>query len=378
MSTESKVDVTIANSDVVAKYKAAAEVANAALRKVLAASNEGAKIIDLCKLGDAAIEAGLSTQYTKAKKLSKGISYPTSVSINNVICHFSPLASDPNAEQTLKNGDVVRVQLGAQIDGFAAVAGNTVVVGSSEANPVTGKAADAIAAAHYAGEAIQRLIKPGNKNLAVTDQVQKVVESFGCKPIENMLCHEQKQNDLDGEKQIILNPAIEQRGQFPACEFGAHEVYLIDVFVTTGDGRTKKSELRTTIYKKTGTTYQLKMKAARTFYSEIASKSAKFPFNIRTCEDERKARMGLVECVKMGVIQAFDIQEEKPTEVVAQLTFTALVTPSGVERITSGPAFDDKVIKTDKKIEDAEILKLLATSPKINKKKKAAAKKAAA
>ncbi|KAI8324070.1 proliferation-associated protein 2G4 [Martensiomyces pterosporus] len=376
MSTEAKVDTTIANSDVVAKYKAAAEVTNLALRKVLAASNEGAKIIDLCKLGDAAIEAGLSTQYTKDKKLSKGISYPTSISVNNIVCHFAPVASDPSSEQTLKTGDVVKVQLGAHIDGFAAVAGNTTVVGSSSANPVTGKAADAIAAAHYAAEAIQRLIKPGNKNTAVTEQVQKVVESFGCKPIENMLCHEQQQSDLDGEKQIILNPTPEQRGQFPACEFGTHEVYLIDVFVTTGDGRTKKSELRTTIYKKTGTTYQLKMKAARATYSEIASKFGKFPFSIRACDDERKTRMGLVECTKMGVVQAFDVQEERASEVVAQVTFTALVTPNGVERITQGAAFDEQVIKTDKKIEDAEILKLLATSPKISKKK--AAKKTAA
>ncbi|KAJ1931793.1 hypothetical protein FBU59_006594, partial [Linderina macrospora] len=272
MSSDAKVDTTIANNDVVTKYKAAADVTNAAIRKVLAACNEGAKIIDLCKLGDAAIEAGLSTQYTKDKKLNKGIAYPTSVSVNNVVCHFAPLESDPGADKVLQTGDVVKVQIGAHIDGYAAVAGNTVVVGSSEANPVTGKAADAIAAAHYAAETIQRMLKPGNKNTAVTDQVQKVVESFGCKPIEGMLCHEQKKDVLDGEKQIILNPNPDQRKQFQSCEFGEHEVYLVDVFVTSGDGRTKQSELRTTIYKKTGTNYKLKMQSARSAISEISSK----------------------------------------------------------------------------------------------------------
>ncbi|KAJ2484968.1 hypothetical protein EV174_002053, partial [Coemansia sp. RSA 2320] len=78
MSAAAKIDTTIANTNVVTKYKAAAEVTNSAIRKVISACKEGSKIIDLCKLGDAAIEVGLSTQYTKDKKLSKGISYPTS------------------------------------------------------------------------------------------------------------------------------------------------------------------------------------------------------------------------------------------------------------------------------------------------------------
>ncbi|KAJ2013602.1 hypothetical protein GGI06_003776 [Coemansia sp. S85] len=376
MSAATKTDTTIANTNVVTKYKAAADVTNSVIRKVISACKVDSKIIDLCKLGDASIIDSLSTQYTKDKSLSKGIAYPTSVSVNNIVCHYAPSENDATSQQTLKNGDVVRVQLGAHIDGYAAVAGGTIVIGSSAESPVTGKTADAIAAAHYAAEAIQRLIKPGNKNMAVTDKVQKIASAFGCKPIENMLCHEQKQNDLDGEKQIILNPAPENRSTFATCEFAPYEVYLIDVFITSGEGRTKKSELRTNIYKKTGTSYQLKMKSARATFSDISKSYGTFPFTIRSCEDERQTRMGLIECTKMGVVQAFDIQEEKPSESVAQVTFTALVTPNGVERITQGVAFDSKVIKTEKKIEDAEIRQLLETSTKI--KKKPAAKPAAA
>ncbi|KAJ2781546.1 hypothetical protein H4R18_002822 [Coemansia javaensis] len=369
MSSSAKKPVsTIADSDVVTKYKAAADVTNGAIGKVIAACKEGAKIIDLCKLGDAAIEVGLSTQYTKNKKLSKGVAHPTTVSVNSVVCHFTPSEGDPEGDKVLSSGDVVRIQLGAHVDGYAAVAGDTVVVGASEASPVTGKAADALAAAHYAGEAIQRLLKPGNRNSAVTDKVQKVAEAFGCKPIENTLCHEQKKDDLDGEKHILLNPDSDQRSKFPSCEFAPYEVYLVDVYVTTGDGRAKKSAQRTTLFKKTTTTYQLKTKAARATLNEISQKFGNFPFAIRSCEDERKTRMGLIECTKMGVAHAFDVYEEKPGEVVGQITFTALVTPNGVERITHGAAFDAKVVQTDKKIEDADLLKLLQTSARIKKK----------
>ncbi|KAJ1835660.1 hypothetical protein LPJ63_000939 [Coemansia sp. RSA 2711] len=367
MSNTKTPAATIADSNVVSKYKAAADVTNSAVRKVLAACKEGAKIIDLCKLGDAAIEVGLSKQYTKDKKMSKGIAYPTSVSVNTVVCHFAPGDNDDGAEQALATGDVVRVQLGAQIDGFAAVVGETVVVGASESNPVTGRAADAIAAAHYAGEAIQRLLKPGNRNMTVTDRVQKIASAFECKPIQNIVSHEQKQNDLDGGKQIILNPTDEQRPVFPSCEFAPYEVYLIDVYITTGDGHAKKSERRTNIFKKTATTYQLKTKAARAVINEVGQKFSKFPFTIRACDDERKIRMGMIECTKVGVAQAFEIHEEKPGEAVGQVTFTALVTPNGVERITRGAAFDPKVVQTDKKIESAELLELLQTSTKIKK-----------
>ncbi|KAJ2388222.1 hypothetical protein GGI23_006103 [Coemansia sp. RSA 2559] len=366
---------TIADSTVLSKYKAAADVSNLAIKKVIDSCKEGAKIIDLCKIGDDAIESGLKTQYTKDKTLSKGSAYPTSVSVNHVVCHFAPGENDANADQELKNGDIVRIQLGAHIDGFAAVAGDTIVVGASETSPVTGKNADAIAAAHYAAEVVQRLLKPGNRNMAVTDKVQQVASAFGCKPVENMLCHEQKQNDLDGAKQIILNPASEQRASFASQEFAPYEVYLIDLFVTTGDGRTKSSSLRTNIYKKTGVTYQLKTRVGRAAYSAATKAFGKFPFALRACEDERAMRMGMIECNKMGVIQAFEVQEEKPTEAVAQVTFTALVTPGGVERITRGVAFDPNVIKTDKKIENANLLQLLQTSTKIKKpaKKPAAA-----
>lgn len=377
MSTASKskstAETTISNPTVAIKYKAAAEVANAAIQKVFAACNEGSKIIDLCTLGDTAIEVGLSTKYTRDKKLSKGVAYPTSVSVNNVVCHCSPSSSDPEGERVLKKGDVVRVQLGAQVDGYSAICGDTVVVGASESNPVTGRTADAIAAANHAADLIQRMIKPGNKNMAVTDKVQRLTKEFGCKPFENMLCYEQKHNGQDGDKQIILNPGADQRKGFASCEFAPYEVYLIEVFVTTGEGQTKKSELRTNVYKKTNVNYQLKMKTARAALSEITSQFGNFAFSLRSCKDERKMRMGLIECTKMGVVQGSEVQEEKPGEAVAQVTFTALVTPTGVERITQGNTFDTKVIQTEKKVEDTEIRQLLETSPKIKKKKASAA-----
>lgn len=113
-----------------------------------------------------------------------GLAFPTCVSVNNAVAHFSPLASDPSSSQTLANGDVVKLHVGAHIDGFAAISAETVVVGASEQEPVTGKRADVLKAAWTAAEVAMRLVKVGNKNWAVTEAVNKVAAAFECKPVE--------------------------------------------------------------------------------------------------------------------------------------------------------------------------------------------------
>lgn len=55
---------------------------------------------------------------------------PTCVSIDNCVCHFSPLASEQPI--IIKNGQVVKFDLGAHIDGYIASVAHTVVVGSSK------------------------------------------------------------------------------------------------------------------------------------------------------------------------------------------------------------------------------------------------------
>ena len=93
-----------------------------------------------------------------------GIAFPTCVSVNNCVCHFSPLNSEPDI--LLNDGDLVKMysifsnvclntktsiinnvqimnyntlkiicrDLGAHIDGYIAVVAHTTVVGASAVN----------------------------------------------------------------------------------------------------------------------------------------------------------------------------------------------------------------------------------------------------
>ena len=117
-----------------------------------------------------------------------GIAFPTAISPNNAVAHLSPIESEPEAGLPLKAGDVVKISLGAHIDGFAGILADTIVVPEKEAEHevVSGRKADVLMAAWLASEAAIRLVKPGVKNYAVTDAVGKVAEAFGCKPLEGI------------------------------------------------------------------------------------------------------------------------------------------------------------------------------------------------
>ena len=40
------------------------------------------------------------------RKIERGVAFPTCLSVNNVVCHFSPLASD---EAVLEEGDMLKM-----------------------------------------------------------------------------------------------------------------------------------------------------------------------------------------------------------------------------------------------------------------------------
>lgn len=129
-----------------------------------------------------------------------------------------------------------------------------------------------------------------------------------------MLSHQLKQFKIDGEKTIIQNPNEAQRKEHEKCEFALHEVYAIDVLVSTGEGVGREKDTKVAIYKKTEENYQLKLKASRALLTEVRNKHGSMPFNLRHFEEETKARMGVVECISHKMIEPFQVLYEKPSK----------------------------------------------------------------
>lgn len=357
------------------KYKTAADIVNNVMKQLVELCVEGANVLELCVKGDELIEQGTGSVFNKpikGVKVVKGIAFPTCISINNCVAHFSPLASDPASSQTLAKDDVVKLHLGAHIDGFASIAAETLVVGASAENPVTGRRADAIKAAWHAAEIAMRLVKVGNKNWAVTEAVNKVTAVWGCKAVEGMLSCQQTQNVIDGKKRIILNPSEQQKKDFEAITFAEDEVWGIDILVSTGeDGKARTEDTKATVYQRDHTiTYQLKMKTSRAVFSEVQKKAGAFPFNIRVLEDEKRARMGLQEACQHALVKPYDVIYTPPETFVAAFHFTIALLPAGPSLITHPPVwYKPELVKTEKELEDEELKELLTRKLREDKKK---------
>jgi len=177
------------------------------LAKVIKKVSVGSKIFDLCLFGDSTLIDELGKVFNK-KQVFKGIAFPTCISVNEVCGYNSPM---PEESTSIKEGDLVKIELGAHVDGFAAFAAHTIVVQSDAKAAVTGKKADVILAAYKAVQAAIRLIKPGNFNNQVTDAIKKVCESYNVQPLEGVLSHDLKKHLIDGNKVIINKETFDQK-----------------------------------------------------------------------------------------------------------------------------------------------------------------------
>lgn len=136
----------------------------------------------------------------KSKKLERGIAFPTCISVNNIMGHFSPMSDE---SMQLQEGDVAKIDLGCHLDGFVAQAAHTIVVSADPASKVSGKKAEVILAAYNAMQAAQRMIKEGGSNNSVTEMIAKVCEEYGVNPVEGVLSHKVKRHLIDGNDVII-------------------------------------------------------------------------------------------------------------------------------------------------------------------------------
>jgi curved DNA binding protein len=185
-----------------------------------------------------------------------------------------------------------------------------------------------------------------------------------------MVTHQILRNVLDGPKQVILNPSENQRKDTETITFSEGEAYSIDVVVSSGEGKPKVLDTRTTIYKRNAdAVYNLKMKASRAVFSDVLKNYGSMAFTLRSFEDEKKGRLGIMECASHGLVTPYSVLSESNDAHVAHLMFTVLLMSSGPLKITSFP-WDESLYKSSLAIKDESIVALLKTPVRASKKSK--------
>lgn len=375
----------LSNSDVCTKYQEASKIVNLALQGIIAQCKPGAKVLDLCEFGHTVIHTAAQKLFTKkvnGQSIERGVAFPVCVSVNDVVCNYSPLTSEER--EPLKAGDIVKIDLGCHIDGYISVAAHTLIIaqesGEVEVQPEMGNVA---VCAYNAMLVAAKAISAGAKNTDVTKAVERVAKAYGVQPITSARMHQMKRYVLDGIKEIALKEPtteeIERGEQLAECTFEQNEVYAVDVAMSTGDGNARPQDLRITVYKRNvETQYLLKMKASRALLGEVDKKFPTLPFTLRHLDDVRQARLGLNECVQHGLLQPYPCLHDH-SGMVAHFKCTVLLLPSGTTRVTGLdlPQYfttdkepDEDTAQVLKQLEEEAAKKAARKAAKKNKKKK--------
>lgn len=237
-----------------------------------------------------------------------------------------------------------------------------------QSKPTTGKKADLINACNLASEAAIRLVKPGNTNTQVTEALDTIAKEFGCVAVQSMTSHQLLRNVHDGPNQIVQNPTEDSK--IATVTFEQGQVYAINVMLSSGAGKVKPSTTRTTVYKRNpDAKYQLKMKASRAVFSQIQKECGTMAFCLSQLEDEKLARMGIIECQTHGLVSDYKVLHEEAGTDVAQFGFTVLLMPNGPLKIAQYPFAADMFV-SEISLKDEVLSKLIAEPIRKTKKKK--------
>ncbi|MDR1721790.1 MAG: type II methionyl aminopeptidase [Methanobrevibacter sp.] len=182
---------------------------------------DGLAIIDLVEFVESEIQ-----------KAGAGIAFPCNVSINEITAHYtSPL----NDENLIKAGDLVKLDLGAEIDGYIADSAITIIakgknIDQNLSEEEITKNELLVEASDAALETAINTVKAGVEIGKIGEEVEKTINDLGFKPISNLTGHSLDQWDLHSGISI---PSIADNNPVKLKE---GDVLAIEPFVTDGVG----------------------------------------------------------------------------------------------------------------------------------------------
>lgn len=154
----------------------------------------------------------------------------------------------------------------------------------------------------------------------ITQMLEKVCKAYDCNLVEGTTIWQFEHNEIEAKKKIILAPGEGAPRGEGLPEVG--EAWGVEIGVSLGSGKVKTLSNRATLHRRTGTTYALKRPSSRAMLSEVVKKFGTFPFSLRQLEDEKAAKVGVVECVRGGVLRQYEVVGDKGNDPVARLFTT--------------------------------------------------------
>ena len=242
--------------------------------------------------------------------------FPVNVSINEIAAHYT---AEPNDPIIITDSDLVKIDLGAQINGYIA---DTAVTVCQDAQYY-----GLIQAAEEALSNAMSMIKVGVKASDVGRIIEKTIKQTGFKPIANLSGHSLDQYTIHAGRSI---PNIWSVGGFTLAE---NTAYACEPFVTTekGGGFVRNGNIKNIFA--LNSRKKTKDDEADKLLDYIWEKFNMLPFALRWIVkdwEEEKARKLLERLVNKKAVQAYPILIEINEQRVAQAEHTFIPNESGV------------------------------------------------
>jgi methionyl aminopeptidase len=285
-------------------YRKAGKIAAQVREKVREMVKPGVKILDIAQRAEDLI-----------RELGGSPAFPCNVSVNEVAAHYSP---PPWDETVIKEGDVVKVDIGVEVEGY--IGDTAFTVGDEKL----------VRAAERALEEAIRVVKPGIDVGEIGRAIEETVRSDGLKPIQNLTGHSLSKGELHGGLWI---PNVRgETGQ--RIEVG--QALAIEPFVTDGAGFVEDDERRAYIYSFLREA-PVRTRMAREIMREIKERYPSLPFAIRWLAkgmSRLRLELTLRELRMAGAIRPYYVLVERAGGRVAQAEHTVIVTDNGCEVTT--------------------------------------------
>ena len=290
--------------------KLASKIRNEASKMI----KDGTLVIDLVK-------------YVEDEILKTGaeIAFPCNLSINEVAAHYT----SPEADETvIKAGDMIKLDLGAMIDGCIADTAITVIADGNMDEYYTQDEInlhEEIVEASAAGlDAALATVRAGIKVCEIGEAVNEAIREYNLNPIYNLSGHSLEQNNLHAG---ISVPNYNNNDETVLDE---GQAVAIEPFATNGEGIVNDAPGQYIFSYRMHKPFR--MKNTQKVLNFIENHHAYVPFSGRWITDvfgERKGNMALKQLSQAMAIYPYAPLREKKNCFVSQKEHTVIVEKEG-------------------------------------------------
>ena len=294
------------SEDQLSKLRSAGRVAGEAREIGLSMVKPGAKLYDVAQEVEGFI-----------RDHGCGLAFPCNISINEIAAHYTPSVND---KKVFELGDVVKVDCGAELDGWV---GDT--AGTTEAG--TGRYTKLVQASKRARDAVAEFVGDGCPLDEIGTVIENNIRQDGFSPIRNLCGHQITQYNLHAGMSI---PNYDS-GDKTQVEKGM--ILAIEPFATNGRGEVVNGRPGNIV--RILREREIEEPKIKEFFDYVKGEFKSFPFCARSC-DFPDAEKYVNFLIRRGILSSYSQLVEVKKGIVSQHEYTFYVSGDRAE-VTTPP-----------------------------------------